>query len=95
MANLKTLKKDIDYLVEEILSDCYLTIFFHPDKKDKVLVIMQRAVDMRNDLFQRANNSPEKHNPSLNRKHFMQIRRDMFTGIDGLFNELSALTQGK
>lgn len=93
MANLRTLKKDIDYLVEEVLADCYLAIFFHPEKKDQVLAIMQETVDMRNDLFLRTNNPPEKHNTSLNRKHYAQIRREMFQKIDKLFNDLSAVSK--
>ena len=93
MANLRTLKKDIDYLVEEVLGDCYLAIFFHPEKKDQVLAIMQEAVDVRNDLFERTNNPAEKNNPSLVRKHYAQIRREMFEKIDKLFNNLSAVSK--
>ncbi len=93
MANLRTLKKDIDYLVEEVMSDCYLAIFFHPEKKDSVLAIMQEAVDMRNNLFHRVNNPPEKFNTHLNRKHYGQIRREMFSKIDKLFNDLSIVNK--
>ena len=95
MASLRMLKKDIDYLVEEVLSDCYLAIFFHPEKKDKLLGVMQRAVDVRNDLFNKVNNPPEKNNKSLTHKHYAQVRRDLFQGVDGLFAELSSLSQGK
>ena len=87
------LKKDIDYLTEEVLADCYLAIFFHPDKKDQVLAIMQEAVDVRNDLFQRANNPVEKNNGSLVKKHYAQIRRDMFEKVDKLFNNLSEVNK--
>ena len=93
MANLKTLKKDIDYLVEEVLADCYLAIFFHPEKKDQVLAIIQKAVDLRNELFHKANNPPEKHNVRLNRKHYGQIRRETLQTIDKLFGELSAISK--
>ena len=91
MANVRMLKKDIDYLVEEVLSDCYLTIYFHPKKKEEVLNIMQEAVDLRNVLFQKVNNPAEKKNRSLVRKHYAQIRREMFGGVDALFEKLSAL----
>ena len=30
MASVRMIKKDIDYLVEEVLSDCYLTIYYDP-----------------------------------------------------------------
>ena len=49
MASVRKLKKDIDYLVEEVLADCFLTIYFKPEKKDNVVKLMQEAVDVRND----------------------------------------------
>lgn len=93
MANLRTLKKDIDYLVEEVLADCYLAIFFHPEKKDQILAIIQEAVDMRNDLFHRVNNPPEKLNTHLNRKHYGLVRREMLQKIDKLFSDLSSVSK--
>ncbi|MCC8036505.1 MAG: hypothetical protein LIO77_11400 [Rikenellaceae bacterium] len=93
MASLRKLKKDIDFLVEEIVSDSYLTIYFHPEKKDSVVEIMQKAVSLRNDLYQRANNPVEKNNPHLVRKHYMQIRLDMMNGVDQLFTDLSEVNK--
>lgn len=91
MASIRLIKKDIDYLVEEILSDCYLSVYFHPKSKEEIVTVMQDAVDMRNDLFTRVNNPAEKHNPSLVKKHYAQIRRDMFKQVDDLFVKLSSL----
>lgn len=93
MANLRTLKKDIDYLVEEVLTDSYLTLHFHPEKREQVVAVMRKAVDVRNDLFAAVNNPPEKNNRSLVKKHYNHIRRDMFTKVDGLFGELSTIVK--
>jgi hypothetical protein len=90
MANLRTLKKDIDYLIEEVLADCYLTVYFHPEKQDAVVALMQRAVDERNSLFDRVNNPPAKGG-SLAHKHYAAVRRDLFDKADALFTELSAI----
>ncbi len=92
MANLRRLKKDIDYLMEEVLTDCYLTMYLHPEKREKVVGIMQRAVDERNSFYGRVNNPPAKGG-ALARKHYGAIRRDMFTTVDGLFNDLSGLNK--
>lgn len=91
MASIRLIKMDIDYLVEEILSDCYLSVYFHPKCKEEIVAVMQDAVDMRNNLFARVNNPAEKHNPSLVKKHYAQIRHDMFQQVDDLFAKLSAL----
>ena len=92
MANLRGIKKDVDYLVEEILSDCFLAIHFRPEKKEQVSVIMQKAVDLHNNLFDAINNPPEKNNRSLLKKHYAHIRREMIAQVDNLFEELSALS---
>lgn len=93
MASVKSIKKDIDYLVEEVVTDCYLALYFHPDKKDEIIKIMERAVDLRNELFSKANNPAEKHNKSLVKKHYAQLRRDMFDSVDSMFSALSQLTK--
>ena len=93
MASLRNLKKDIDYLVEEVVTDCYLSIYFHSEKKEAIVKVMEKAVDLRNSLVERANRPAEKHNPSLVKKHYAQLRRDMFAGIDQLFVELGELNK--
>lgn len=93
MASVKSIKKDIDYLVEEVVTDCYLALYFHPDKKDEIIKIMERAVDLRNELFSKANNPAEKHNKSLVKKHYAQLRRDMFDSVDSMFSALSQLSK--
>ncbi len=90
MANLRTLKKDIDYLMEEVLADCYLAIYFHPERQDAVVSIMQRAVDERNNLFGRVNNPPAKGG-ALAHKHYLAVRRDLLDKVDSFFSELSKL----
>lgn len=87
------LKKDIDYLVEEVLADCFLTVYFHPEKSDDVTKLMQETVEVRNVLIDKANNPAEKHNRSLVRKHYAQLRREMFQSIDGAFEKLSAINK--
>lgn len=93
MASRRSIKKDIDYLVQEIIGDSYLTLHFHPGKKSEVLALIGKAVDARNDFIQRANNPAEKKNRRLVRKHYAQLRRELMEQIDGLFSELSAIAK--
>jgi hypothetical protein len=83
------LKKDIDYLVDEVVTDAYLSLYFHPERRDEIVKIMEDVVALRNTLIDAANHPAEKHNPSLVSKHYAQVRRDMFGGIDSLFVRLS------
>ncbi len=90
MANLREIKKDIDYLVNEVVIDCYLALHFHQDKQKEIVGVMQDAVDLRNELFEMVNNPAEKHNKSLVRKHYAFIRAQIADRIDGLFDKLAS-----
>ncbi len=93
MASLRKLKRDIDYLMDEVVTDSYLSLYFRPEHKDGVVKIIQDAVELRNSLYDRANSPVEKKNRSLVRKHYAAVRRDMFTGIDALFVRLSEIAK--
>ena len=62
MANLRNLKKEIDYRLEEVVFDCDMAICFQPSKEKEIFEVMQEAVGVRNDLFAKAMNPAEPHN---------------------------------
>ncbi|MEG2061839.1 MAG: hypothetical protein RRY33_08295, partial [Alistipes sp.] len=77
MANLRILKKEIDYRLEEVVFDCDMAICFQPSKEKEIFEVMQEAVAVRNDLFDKANNPVEPKNVSLVRKHYAALRNEM------------------
>ncbi len=91
MASIRRIKKDIDYLTSQVMSDCYLTIYFHPEKKAEIIAIMSEAAELRNKYIAAASNAVEKNNASLVRKHYAQLREDIIAGIDAMFVRLSEL----
>ncbi len=93
MANLRVLKKSIDYILEELVFDCDMAICFQPSKGEQVFELMKRGVELRNELYVRANNPVEPHNRSLVRKHYAALHRDMIASFEALFNELSELNK--
>lgn len=95
MANLRNLKKEIDYRLEEVVFDCDMAICFQPSKENEVFAVMQEAVALRNELFVKANNPAEPHNPSLVRKHFAALRAEMVDSYDKLFEKLSKINEAK
>lgn len=50
MASLRRVKKDIDYLVSEVVYDCYLALYFHSERRDAIVAVMEEAVDARNEF---------------------------------------------
>ena len=94
MASIRELKKDIDYLVYEVISDCFVFSGLHPDiKSDEVSAIITDAVDFRNDLIARVNNPDGKDNPKIVRAYYKAVEKDLLTGVDKLFSRLSEMTR--
>jgi hypothetical protein len=90
MANLRDFKKEIDYRLEEFVFDCDMAIYFQPSKEEAIFALMQKGVELRNELYAKANNPAEPHNKSLVRKHFSALREEMIAKFNTLFEELSA-----
>ena len=55
MANLRVLKKEIDYRLEELVFDCDMAIYFQPAKDKEIFAVMQQGVELRNALYTKAN----------------------------------------
>lgn len=96
MASIRNLKKDIDYLVYEVLSDCFAFSEVHQDEKaDELSEIITDAVNLRNDLIARVNNPDGKDNPRIIRSFYKSVASDLSSGVDNLFERLSSLSGGK
>lgn len=93
MANLRELKKEIDYRLEEIVFDCDMAICFQPSKEKEVFELMQKAVELRNELFAKASNPTEPHNRSLVRKYYAALRVEMVAEFEKLFEALSEINK--
>ena len=89
MANLRVLKKEIDYRLEEFVFDCEMAAFMQPNKEEQIVELMAKSVDLRNLLYSKAMNPAEPKNASLTKKHYSALRRDMIASFEGLFNDLS------
>ena len=95
MANLRDLKKEIDYRLEELVFDCDMAIYIQPSREKEVFELMQKGVELRNSLFAKVSNPTEPHNRSLVRKYYAALRAEMDAEFDKLFEALSALNNNK
>lgn len=94
MASIRNVKKDIDYLVSEVVSDCYTFLYLHGDKnKEKVIGIIEDVVNKRNEFIQRVNNPDKGMDKKQVRKHYKEIYSDLLKNVDESFTKLSELTK--
>ena len=90
MASLRRIKKDIDYLIEEVVSDGTTFMYIYPEKKrDEAIEIIQDAIELRNKLFAQVNNPQD--NPI--KAYYKAIYKELLEGVDALFQRISELTK--
>ncbi len=91
MATLRSIKKDVDYLISAVVSDCYTCMLIGHKSKDEVLQIVEDAIEARNNFIEKANHPADKKNKSLVKKHYAFLNKEIMTTVDALFERLSAL----
>lgn len=91
--NLRTLKKEIDYRLEELVFDCDMAIYVQPSKENEIFALMQQGVELRNALYTKANNPTEPRNAGLVRKYYSALHAEIEGEFDKLFEALSKVNQ--
>lgn len=95
MASRRRLKKDIDYLSFEVISDCYNYSYLHPGKDNKVMEIVKDTIVNRNQLIARVNHPDGKSNPKIVKAYYKAVFNDLITKTDESFSRLSNVIKEK
>jgi hypothetical protein len=96
MASVKNIKKDIDYLVDEVISDSLLCISMQPVKnKENFIEIINQTVEMRNNLISKVNSAPRIAKRSEMKAYYKAIYDELISNADKSFEKLSKLIESK
>ena len=90
--NLRVIKKDIDFLTDEFLSDAFISMSFHNDteKVEKIIDLTNEALDLHDDIRARVN-QPEGNK----RAYYRNLIEEMLSALDALYDKLSETIQNK
>ncbi|MCU4164279.1 hypothetical protein [Carboxylicivirga caseinilyticus] len=92
MASVKELKKDINFLASELLTEAYVKQLLIEDvDQNKIAQVMVDAMTYRNDLIARTNHPDGKDNPKMVKTYYQKLRKDMmeqFVAISESINEI-------
>jgi hypothetical protein len=93
MANVRDLKKDVDYVISEIVIECLTYNYIFPDKeKEKLANIIAESVELKEELIVRINKT--KHDSeSPKKKQFKDIRSFFNKRIEDIVVELGKLNR--
>lgn len=90
MASLRVIKKDIDYLIGEVVSDCWNLLEISSEQKaEEAVEIIGEALNLREELYNRVNH-PDKENIKA---HYRAVNRALLEGVDNFFEKISQLVQ--
>lgn len=90
MANLRVFKKDVIFLINEVISDCWVYMYMNGEKNlEEAKKIVADAVELGDNIFEQINHYPKDEA----KKHFKALNQKLLEGVDALFVRLSALTK--
>ena len=88
MNNLRSIKKDVIFLTNEVISDCWISLYYDKNA-DEVNSIINDAIALSDKLFADINNYPKGKGEA--KKFFKVVRKELITGIDGFFKRINNL----
>lgn len=94
MANVRRLKKDIQFFSAQLIGDCLDFLeSFQDGKKKKVIAIIEEAVLLNNNMIERACHPDGKDNPKLVKEFYKQLKKDFIKGLDQAYKKLEELVK--
>ena len=94
MASIKNLKKDVDFIIDEVIGDCMLYLYFNRGKNiDEIESVLKQTVELRNGLYGRINHPQGKGDTRQTKAHYKAIVNDLLTMANGLFEQISKLAK--
>ncbi|MDP4207875.1 MAG: hypothetical protein Q8928_03565 [Bacteroidota bacterium] len=78
MASIRSIKKSINDLTFELVSECYSYKLFHPEKLHQDTdVAIDNIIQTRNKLIQKVNNPTEKTDAKKNKVYFKTVTKEL------------------
>ncbi|MDR2911413.1 MAG: hypothetical protein LBV47_08670 [Bacteroidales bacterium] len=91
MASIKNLKKDIDYIISLVISDCFMVMEHNTNvNHEAVIDIVKDTLAEHYKLHTRACHPDGKGNPKLVKQHYKKLIADLLSTADESFKKLSA-----
>lgn len=94
MASRRDAKKDIEFVLAEIISDTLNVMHLHKGKKDEELFnLLEYLIDTRDELICRLSHIPGKDNPAQVKLFFNKLYLDLEKCVDEAIERLSEIVK--
>ena len=93
MASIRNFKKDINYVISEIVIECFTYNYLFPENKQDVLAkIISESLELRTDLIKQVNLIKSDKDNSA-KKQCGAIRKDFIDKVETVVAKLEELTK--
>jgi hypothetical protein len=94
MASVKNLKKDIDYLMSQVLTDCFHVLEVN-NKVDEaeIMLLVNDVVSKHYELRMKAQHPDGKDAPEKVKTFYKSLVNEMLASADSSFEKLSAIVK--
>lgn len=88
MASIKNLKKDINYILGDIIEECYVADLLHPNKdSSKTEAIIDEAISVFDTLIEKVHQKEVANK----KEHFKAINNELESKANELIQKINAL----
>ena len=90
--NLRVIKKDVNYLIDEFISDALISLTFveDDDKTGKVIGLTNEALELREETLCKIN-----HPDGERRAYYRNVMDTLLSALDALYDKLSEVVSKK
>jgi|AntRauTorcE11898_2_1112593.scaffolds.fasta_scaffold01053_2 hypothetical protein len=92
MASKRDLKKDVDQLIYEVVSECYSYVDFYPEgDHNKAYEIADKAMELREEIIAQINYKDKSISSKEIKEHFNEVKKSFIEKVEALFKEVDVL----
>ncbi|MBO7204174.1 MAG: hypothetical protein IIY14_03425 [Bacteroidales bacterium] len=90
--NLRVIKKDVNYLIDEFISDALISLTFveDDDKTGKVIGLTNEALELQEETLCKIN-----HPDGERRAYYRNVMDTLLSALDALYDKLSEVVSKK
>lgn len=94
MASIKNFKKDINYLVDEVIGICLLHQYTRsPEKNEELEKLINEMVEYRDSLLNKVNNPEAREGKKSLKRYYRALFDELIEKVNHAFDKLNAVIE--
>lgn len=93
MASIRQLKKEIEFLSSQIITDCIDFVQTFNGKEMEAMAVIDEIVILHNASVDKINNPDGKDNPKLVKAFYRQLKKEYVAGVNEAYKRLESLVK--